>query len=206
MTGPAAGSAGVPAKNAEAIDVRLVYNRPKTETPMQITSILRRLSVPMMFAFGCALLTQPALGAKKKKADKTEAAAPAADPAAAAPAAPAAAPEEEENLEDLPNPEKFCKKDVESHCAKVTFGNNQIASCLRNAREQVSEPCRKALYDYLKKRFERACKKDVKKHCQKESTQQGGLMPCLQKNAAALSAECQEMIGAKPPAAATPAK
>lgn len=170
---------------------------------MKSTSRSYGLWLALAFTSLCTLGTAPAF-AKKKKPE----AAPAPVAQVAEPAAAAAEPEEE-NLEDLPKANKSCSKDIEAHCAKVAFGNNQIASCLRDKRDQVSDPCKKSLYDYLKKRFERACKSDVKKHCQKESTQQGGLMPCLQKHAEALSDGCQEMMGLKKPTpapAAAPAK
>ncbi len=166
---------------------------------MKSTSRSHGLWLAVAFTSLCTLVSAPAF-AKKKKSEAAPAPAAQAEPEPAAAAEP-----EEENLEDLPKANKSCNKDIEAHCAKVAFGNNQIASCLRDKRDQVSDPCKKSLYEYLKKRFERACKSDVKKHCQKESTQQGGLMPCLQKHAEQLSDGCQEMMGLKKPAAPAPA-
>ena len=176
---------------------------------MNSTLLVRALGIAAVAACTAALVDQPAFAKKKPVAAESASAAPSTQ--ATAPETTPVAEAVEENLEDLPNPDKFCKSDIETHCPKVSFGNNQIASCLRNQRDAVSAPCKKALYDYLKKRFDRACKTDVKKYCQKESTQQGGLNPCLQKHAEVLSDSCQEMMGLKKPTAApaatpTPAK
>lgn len=164
-----------------------------------------RTALPLAMTLICTL-GAPAANARTKA--KKPAAVTETKPVAAQAAAPEVVEPVEEKLEDLPNPEKSCKKDVETFCAKVKPGNNQLAACLRGHKDEIADGCKKALYDYLKKRFDQSCKSDVKKYCQKESTQQGGLMPCLQKNGEQLSAGCQEMVGIKKPAAptATPAK
>ena len=173
---------------------------------MTLSLTVRRTVYAFAVMLVCTLTAHPAQAKKKAKlAETTPAAAPSPPPVAEP--APAAA-EVEEKLEDLPNPDKSCKKDVAAFCATVKTGNNQLAACLRTHKDELADSCKKALYDYLKKRFEQACKSDVKKLCQKESTQQGGLMPCLQKHGEKLSAGCQEMIGIKKAAApaAAPAK
>ena len=173
---------------------------------MTLSLTIRRTAYAFALTLACALTAHPAHAKKKAKPPVTTPAA-AATPSPAAEPAPSAA-EVEEKLEDLPNPDKSCKKDVAAFCATVKPGNNQLAACLRTHKDELADSCKKALYDYLKKRFEQACKPDVKKFCQKESTQQGGLMPCLQRHGEHLSAGCQEMIGIKKAAApaAAPAK
>lgn len=162
------------------------------------------LTLSLLCAFGAQTSQAKTKAKRSAKPAAAAEAAPAPTPAAApAPAAPVEA--VEEKLEDLPSPEKSCKKDVETFCAKVKPGNNQLAACIRSHGAELEDGCKKALMGYLKKRFEQACKADVKKYCQKESTQQGGLMPCMQKNGEQLSAGCQDMIGFKKPAAAAPA-
>jgi len=175
---------------------------------MKPSSNVRRYVFALTLSLLCVFGTQTSQAKTKAKHSAKPAAVAEPAPAATPEAAPAAAgPVEavEEKLEDLPNPEKSCKKDVETFCAKVKPGNNQLASCIRSHGAELENGCKKALFEYLKKRFEQACKADVKKFCQKESTQQGGLMPCMQKNGDQLSVGCQEMIGFKKPAAAAPA-
>ncbi|MCG5052602.1 MAG: cysteine rich repeat-containing protein [Myxococcales bacterium] len=165
---------------------------------MNARSILRLAGFGL--ALTLVLLAGPAAQAKQKK--KPEA--PKAEAAQVAEPVPAPAPvvePAEEILADLPNPDKACKKDIETHCAQVKYGDNRVASCLRAQKDGLSNGCKKDIYEYLKKRFEQACKADMKKLCLKESTQQGGLMPCMQKNAEKLSAACADVLGLKPAAA-----
>lgn len=168
-----------------------------------------RASVSLIVPAACAalLLATPAFAAKKAKA-KAPPAAPAAEtetPAAPAPDAPAPTPP----LDDMPDADKACKKELETHCANLTPGGARVARCLRENKARNGEGCNKALYAYLKQRFLEVCGPDMKKHCQAESQQQGALMPCMQAHGDALSTACKEELGLAKPAPApapSPAK
>jgi hypothetical protein len=94
-----------------------------------------------------------------------------------------------------------CKKEIETYCSKVTFGEGRILACLYAHNDKLSGRCEYALYDAAAQ-LERAiaaltyvaneCKDDLKAHCSSVKPGEGRLLNCLEKHEKDVSDRCKQ--------------
>ncbi len=96
-----------------------------------------------------------------------------------------------------------CKTEIETHCAKVTPGQQRVLACLYAHSDKLSNQCEFGLYDAAV-RLERAvaalsyvakaCDDDVEKICPGVEIGEGRIVNCLNKNKDKISNTCTNAL------------
>ena len=96
-----------------------------------------------------------------------------------------------------------CKKEIETYCSKVTFGEGRILACLYAHNDKLSGRCEYALYDAAAQ-LERAiaaltyvaneCDNDLEKNCSKITPGEGRLLKCIEKHDSDVSDRCKQAL------------
>ena len=96
-----------------------------------------------------------------------------------------------------------CKKEIETYCSKVTFGEGRILACLYAHNDKLSGRCEYALYDAAAQ-LERAiaaltyvaneCDNDLEKYCSKITPGEGRLLKCIEKHDSNVSERCKQAL------------
>jgi hypothetical protein len=96
-----------------------------------------------------------------------------------------------------------CKKEIETYCNNVTFGEGRILACLYAHNDKLSGRCEYALYDAAAQ-LERAiaaltyvaneCDNDLEKHCSKITPGEGRLLKCIEKHDSDVSDRCKQAL------------
>ncbi|HET9598145.1 MAG TPA: cysteine rich repeat-containing protein [Anaeromyxobacteraceae bacterium] len=90
-----------------------------------------------------------------------------------------------------------CRADVESYCAGVKPGRENVLRCLAQNRAMLTPRCQGVVQGAQEKaaEFRKACGKDAKKLCKGIPSGQGRILACLESRKPDLSPACQGLFG-----------